>query len=181
MVTSVAVTSCCVPPGVGRIGPRVEPASALRTNRARPGGRRRAGVGTTASCLSCGRELIETAIAAAIRAVTALSANVIVNADSAGTEVSPIVRAVSRAAPTWPPTTAPIMRTTVFMPLATPISRGSTLSAISPAIEAKAAPTPSPRSALASSTGTGSACMVAKRSAATLTTSMPVASVHFEP
>ena len=105
----------------------------------------------------------------------------IVNADSAGTEVSPIVRAVSSAAPTWPPMTPPIMRTTVFIPAATPISRGSTLSAISPAIEAKAAPTPSPSSALASRTGPGSACMVAKRSAATLTTSMPIASGHFEP
>ena len=34
-------------------------------------------------------------------------------------------------APTWPPTTPPMARTTVFMPAATPISRGSTLSAIS--------------------------------------------------
>ena len=44
--------------------------------------------------------------------------------------------------------TAPIMRTTVFIPLATPISSASTLSAISPAIAANAAPTPRPSSAL---------------------------------
>ena len=39
--------------------------------------------------------------------MTALSPNVTVKADSAGIAVPPIVRAVSRAAPTWPPTTAP--------------------------------------------------------------------------
>ena len=69
-------------------------------------------------------------------------------ADSAGIELEPIVCAVKRAAPTWPPITAPIMRTTVFIPLATPISSASTLSAISPAIAANAPPTPMPSSAL---------------------------------
>ena len=44
---------------------------------------------------------------AAMSAATALSANVIVNADSAGTEELPIVRAVSSAAPTGPPMTPP--------------------------------------------------------------------------
>jgi hypothetical protein len=103
------------------------------------------------------------------------------DADSAGTGEVPIVRVVRRAAPTWPPTTPPIIRTTVFMPPATPISRGSTLSAIRPAMAAKAEPTPQPRSALASRTGPGSSCAVANRNAATLTTSIPAASGHLEP
>ena len=60
---------------------------------------------------------IETAMPEATSAVTALSTKAVVNADSAGIEVEPIVCAVSSAAPTWPPITAPIMRTTVFIPL----------------------------------------------------------------
>ena len=132
-------------------------------------------------CRRAGREPIETAIPAAMSAATALSANVIVKADSAGTEEFPIVRAVSSAAPTCPPMTPPIIRTTVFIPAATPISRGSTLSAISPAIAANAAPTPSPSRALASRTVPGSSWLVANRTAATLTISIPTASGHFEP
>ena len=73
------------------------------------------------------------------------------------------------------------MRTTVFIPPATPISSASTLSAISAAIDANAAPTPSPSSPLATRTCHGSPWATANSSAAKLTTSMPPASAHLEP
>ena len=69
----------------------------------------------------------------------------------------------------------------MFIPLATPISSASTLSAIRAAIAANAAPTPTPSSALATSTGNGSSWAVAKSSAATLTINIPPANGHFEP
>ena len=124
---------------------------------------------------------IESATSEATSAAIALSAKVVVNADSAGTPLSPIVRAVKSAAPTWPPTTAPIIRTTVFIPVATPISVASTFSAISATIAAKANPTPIPSAVLAAITCHGSSFDRASASAAALTISMPPASGHLEP
>ena len=102
-------------------------------------------------------------------------------ADSAGTDDEPIVCAVRSAAPTWPPMTDPTIRTTVFMPVAIPISRASTLSAIRATIVAKAAPTPRPSSALESTTCQGSSWANASRRAANATIVIPAASGHFGP
>ena len=92
-----------------------------------------------------------------------------------------MVCAVRSAAPTWPPTTAPTIRTTVFIPVATPISRASTFAAIRETIAAKAAPTPIPSRPLASTTCQGSSWANASRSAAPATTAMPPASGHLGP
>ena len=49
-------------------------------------------------------------------------------------------------AATWPPTAPPIVRTTVFIPVATPVWSGGTASTIRFAIEANAKPMPMPSS-----------------------------------
>ena len=64
------------------------------------------------------------------------------NADSAGTDVRPIVSDVRIAAPIWPPITPPTVRMTVFIPVATPVSEWRTVATISVAIAANANVTP---------------------------------------
>ena len=84
--------------------------------------------------------------------------------------------AASSTAPTWAPMTPPTVRTTVFMPVATPVSVGRTLSTISLGMTANANPMPTPQKMNAMAGCQGSACQVAMPAEPSATRSIPVTS-----
>src|ERR1044071_530690 len=118
---------------------------------------------------------------APITAIAALTQNAAMNADSAGTCVPEIVSALMMAAPTCPPITWPIVRSTVFMPVATPVSVGRTASTISFAIAANANGTPTPISTIQAEISPGWSWRRASRAMPAAVRSSPSTSGSREP
>jgi hypothetical protein len=101
------------------------------------------------------------------------------NADSAGIVDRPIVSAASNAATTWPPMTPPIVRITVFIPVATPVSVGRTTSTMILAMAAKVIGRPAPRTSRPRTMCHPSECHTAMNPSPIAPSSIPRLSGHF--
>ena len=89
--------------------------------------------------------------------------------------------AASTTAPICAPTTPPTVRTTVFMPVATPVSVRSTASTISLGMAANAKAMPQAGTMKASDTCQGSSCHIASAAQPSATMSIPATSGRRDP